>query len=186
MADEAHLSGIAGRYALAVFELAQETRSVEILNRDLQALKSMLAESADLRRLVKAPVFAREEQAKGMQALLAAAGADVLTQRLVGLLCAKRRLFVLPDVIKDIETLLAKLNGEVEADITSAHPLTDNQTTALKAALKAKLGRDPLIATKIDPTLLGGLIVKIGSKMIDTSLRTKLNGLRIAMRGSAR
>jgi ATP synthase, F1 delta subunit len=183
VADEAHLSGIAGRYALAVFELAQETKSVDVLGRDLLSIKKMLAESADLRRLVKAPVFAREEQAKGMQALLAAAGADALTQRFIGLLCSKRRLFVLPDVIRDFETLVAKQKGEVEADVTSARPLTDSQTAELKRALKEKLGRDPLINTKIDPTLLGGLVVKVGSRMIDTSLRTKLYGLRAALRG---
>jgi F-type H+-transporting ATPase subunit delta len=185
VADEAHLSGIAGRYALAVFELAQETRNVEALSRDFQTIKSMLAQSADLRRLVKAPVFAREEQAKGMNALLAAAGADALTQRFIGLLCAKRRLFVLPDVIRDFEVLVAKQKGEVEAEVTSARPLTDTQTAELKRALKEKLGRDPLLATKIDPTLLGGLVVKVGSKMIDSSLRAKLTGLRTAMRGAA-
>ncbi|GAA0537089.1 F-type H+-transporting ATPase subunit delta [Rhizomicrobium palustre] len=185
MADEAHLSGIAGRYALAVFELAQEERKVEVLSRDLQALKQLLAESADLRRLVRAPVFSRDDQARGMQAVLAAAGADALTARFVQLLCSKRRLFVLPDVIRDVETLVAKQKGEIEAEVTSAHPLTDAQTVELKAALKDKLGREPLIATKVDPTLLGGLVVKVGSRMIDASLRAKLNGLRTALRGAA-
>lgn len=185
MADEAHLSGIAGRYALAVFELAQETRKVEVLSRDLQTLKAMLAGSADLRRLVTAPVFGRDEQAKGMKALLAAVGADGITVRFVLLLCSKRRLFVLPDVIRDVETLLAKQKGEVEAEVTAAHPLSDAQTAELKRALKEKLGRDPLLAIKVDPTLLGGLVVKVGSKMIDSSLRAKLTGLRTALRGTA-
>ena len=185
MADEAHLSGIAGRYALAVFELAQETRSVEALSRDLETLKTMLAQSADLRRLVKAPVFAREEQAQGMKALLASAGADALTVRFVLLLCSKRRLFVLPDVIRDIETLVAQQKGEVEAEVVSARPLTEAQTAELKQALKEKLGRDPLLAAKVDPSLLGGLVVKVGSRMIDSSLRTKLTGLRSVMRGAA-
>jgi F-type H+-transporting ATPase subunit delta len=185
VADEAHLSGIAGRYALAVFELAQETQSVEALGQDLQALKQMLADSADLRRLVQAPVFARDEQAKGVRALLAAMNANKLTLRFVLLLCAKRRLFLLPDAIRDFEALVAKLKGEVEADVTSAHPLSDAQTAALKAALKAKFGRDPLLNAKVDPTILGGLVVKVGSKMIDSSLRAKLNGLRLAMRGAS-
>ena len=185
MTDEAQLSGIAGRYALAVFELAQETQSVDVLGEDLQTLKQMLDESADLRRLVEAPVFARDEQAKGIRALLEAMNAHKLTLRFVLLLCAKRRLFLLSDAIRDYEALVAKLKGEVEADVTSAHPLSDAQTAALKAALKEKFGRDPLLTAKVDPTLLGGLVVKVGSRMIDSSLRAKLNGLRTAMRGTS-
>ena len=185
MADEAHLSGIAGRYALAVFELAQETQAVEALGQDLQTLKQMLAESADLRRLVEAPVFAREEQAKALRALLGAMDANKLTLRFVLLLCSKRRLFLLSDAIRDYEALVAKLKGEIEADVTSAHPLSDAQTASLKAALKEKFGRDPLLTAKVDPTLLGGLVVKVGSQMIDSSLRAKLNGLRTAMRGTS-
>ena len=185
MADKAHLSGIAGRYALAVFELALETKSVEPVGRDFQALKEMLAQSADLTRLVKAPVFDRDEQAKGMQALLTTMGASPLTTRFVLLLCAKRRLFLLPDAIRDFESLVAVQKGEVDADIASARPLTDAQTEELKRVLKGKLGREPRLVTRVDPTLLGGLVVKIGSRMIDSSLRAKLNGIRTAMRGHA-
>jgi F-type H+-transporting ATPase subunit delta len=185
VANEAHLSGIAGRYALAVFELAQETKSVDAVQRDLQALKTMLAESADLARLVRAPVFAREAQAKGMQGVLAAAGADQLTVRFVLLLCSKRRLFLLPQIITGFNTLVERDNGEIEAEVTSARTLTGPQTEELKRVLKGSLGRDPLLKTQVDPGLLGGLVVKIGSRMIDSSLRTKLNGIRLAMRGSA-
>jgi F-type H+-transporting ATPase subunit delta len=184
VADEAHLSGIAGRYALAVFELALESKSIDAVERDLQALKTSVAESADLARLVRAPVFAREDQAKGMQALLAAMGADTLTVRFVSLLCAKRRLFLLPDIIRDFNTLVERENGEIEAEVTSAHTLNEAQVAELKRALKEKLGREPLLKTEIDPTLLGGLVVKVGSRMIDSSLRSKLNGLRLAMRGA--
>ena len=186
MADEAHLSGIAGRYALAVFELAVETKSIDAVQRDLQALKTMLAESADLARLVRAPVFARDDQAKGMRAVMAAAGADILTVRFVALLCAKRRLFLLPDVIRDFNTLVEREKGEIEAQVISARPLSNAQTEELKRVLKGKLGRDPLLKTDVDPMLLGGLVVKIGSRMIDSSLRSKLNGIRLAMRGSTR
>jgi len=185
VADEAHLSGIAGRYALAVFELALETKSVEPVGRDFHTLKQMLADSADLARLVRAPVFTREEQAQGMQALLNAMGASPLTTRFVLLLCAKRRLFILPDVIRDYDALVAQQKGEVEADVTSARPLSDAQTEELKRVLKGKLGREPRLNTRVDPAVLGGLVVKVGSRMIDSSLRTKLNSLRTAMRGSS-
>lgn len=184
MADEAHLSGIAGRYALAVFELAQETKSVDAVSRDFQALKSMLAESADLARLVRAPVFDRDSQSKGMKALLESMNGDPLTLKFVLLLCAKRRLFLLPAIIRGYGTLVERDKGEIEAEVTSAHTLSDAQVAALKQALKEKLGRDPLLNTSVDPTLLGGLVVKVGSRMIDSSLRSKLNGLRLAMRGA--
>lgn len=184
MADEAHLSGIAGRYALAVFELAQEEKAVDKVVRDFAALKAMISESADLSRLVRAPVFSRDDQAKGMNAVLAQMGAAPLTTRFVLLLCAKRRLFILSDAIRDFEILVAQQRGEIDAEVTSARPLTDGQAADLKRVLKEKLGREPRLVTRIDPSLLGGLIVKIGSRMIDSSLRTKLNGIRAAMRGA--
>lgn len=184
MAEEAHLSGIAGRYALAVFELAQEYNSVDTVGRDFAALKAMLAASRDLVRLVRAPVFDRDEQARGMHALMDRIGAGPLTMRFVLLLCAKRRLYLLPDAIHDFETLVARQKGEIEAEVTSARPLNDSHAVELKRVLKAKLGREPLLRTQVDPALLGGLVVKVGSRMIDNSLRAKLNALRIAMRGA--
>jgi F-type H+-transporting ATPase subunit delta len=185
VAEQAHLSGIAGRYALAVFELALEQKSIETVGRDFAALNEMLAESADLARLVRAPVFGRDEQAKGMRALLDGMGAAPLTTRFVLLLCAKRRLFLLPDAIQDFAALVALQRGEVEADVASARPLSDAQSEELKRVLKGKLGREPLLVTRVDPTLLGGLVVKVGSRMIDSSLRAKLTGLRTALRGSS-
>jgi F-type H+-transporting ATPase subunit delta len=185
VADEAHLSGIAGRYALAVFELALETKSVEPVGRDFHTLKQMLAESPELARLVRAPLFSREDQAKGMQALLNAMGAAPLTTRFVLLLCAKRRLFILPDVIRDYDALVAVQKGEVQADVTSVRPLSASQTEELTRVLKIKLNREPRLNTHVDPTVLGGLVVKVGSRMIDSSLRSKLNSLRLAMRGTA-
>jgi len=182
VADEAHLSGIAGRYALAVFELALEEKSIDAVGRDFAALKTMLAQSAELTRLVRAPVFDREQQAKGMLALLDRMGAAPLTRRFVQLLCSKRRLFLLPEAIADFATLVARQRGEIDADVTSARPLSAAQSDELKRVLKSKLGREPQLVAKVDPTLLGGLVVKIGSRMIDSSLRTKLNGIRAAMR----
>jgi len=184
VADQAHLSGIAGRYALAVFELALEEKSLDTLGSDFAALKTMLAESPDLARLVRAPVFDRDEQAKGMLALLDRMGAAALTRRFVQLLCAKRRLFLLPDAIRDYEMLVARQRGEIDADVVSARPLSSGQTDELKRVLKGKLGREPRIVAKVDPSILGGLVVKIGSRMIDSSLRAKLNGIRAVMRGS--
>ena len=183
MADEAHNSGIAGRYATAIFDLAVETGALDAVASDFATLKRMMAESADLTRLVRAPVFGADEQKKGMQALLDQMGANQLTQRFIALLAAKRRLFVLKQIISAFEAMVARQKGEIRAEVISARPLKDGEIEEIKSVLKAKLDRDPLIETHVDPTLLGGLIVKIGSKMIDSSLRTKLDGMRTAMRG---
>ncbi len=172
------------RYATAIFELADEEQGLDALAADLAALKKMLAESADLARLVRSPVFARDQQAKGMEAVLKKAGAGDLTRRLVLLLAQKRRLFALTGIIRAFEDLLAKHRGEVGAEIISARPLSAEETAELKRTLKAKLGREPKLELHVDPTLLGGLRLKIGSRMIDSSLRTKLDSLRAAMKGN--
>lgn len=181
--EEPHFAGLAGRYATAVFELAQEQNSVEALEKDFAALKAMIRESDDMARLVRSPVFSREDQEKGMNAILHRMEAAPLTRRFVLLLAAKRRMFVLIDIIGVYQALVARMRGEVRAAVTSARPLNDAEVAELKAALKAKLGRDAILDTDVDPSLLGGLVVKVGSRMIDSSLRTKLNGLRAAMRG---
>jgi len=178
------MSGIAGRYALAVFELALEEKSLEAVERDFAALKTMILQSADLARFVRAPVFSRSEQAKGMTAILDKMDAAPLTKRFVLLLAAKRRLFLLLDAMRDFDALLARQRGEIDAEIISARPLRLFETEALKRVLKAKFGREPQLAARVDPTLLGGLVVKVGSRMIDSSLRAKLNGLRAAMKGT--
>jgi F-type H+-transporting ATPase subunit delta len=132
---------------------------------------------------VRSPVFSREDQEKGMDAVLHRMEAAPLTRRFVLVLAAKRRLFALIDIINVFQALVAKMRGEVRADVTSARPLNDAEVAKLKAALKAKLGRDAMLDTHVDSSLLGGLVVKVGSRMIDSSLRTKLNGLKTAMRG---
>ena len=185
MANEDHATGLAGRYATAIFELAQEEKGVETIERDFVTLMAAILESPDLARLVRAPVFSREEQAKGMKAVLAAFDAAPLTTRFVLMLASKRRLFVLLDIIRAFEGLVSHQRGQVEAVVTSARPLSESETGALKAALKASLGRDPRIETRVDPSLLGGLVVKVGSRMIDSSIRAKLNGIRHAMRGAS-
>ena len=181
--EQAVDQSLAGRYATAVFELAKEENAVDATEHDFLALKAMMADSSDLYRLVRAPVFSSEEQEKGMKAILAAMQASPLTTRTVLLLAAKRRLFILSDVIRSFEKMVERLRGEISAQVTSARPLTDAQTTELKNILRTKLGREARLETKVDPSLLGGLVVKVGSRMIDSSLRTKLDGLRLAMRG---
>ena len=181
---DSQIAGLALRYATAVFELAAEERSIDTLARDLAQLKALLSTSPELNRLVRSPLFSREDQAKGMEAVLAQAGASALARKLVLLLAEKRRLFALNDVIRSFEQLLAKHRGEVAAEVTSARALSSEEAADLKRLLKDKLGREPKLELHIDPTLLGGLKLKIGSRMIDSSLRSKLDGLRAAMKGN--
>lgn len=181
--EEPLISGLAGRYANAVFELAQEERAVETVERDFATLLGLIHKSPDLARLVKAPVYSRDQQKAGMDAVLRRMEAAPLTVKFVLLLAIKGRLFVLADVIRAFVLLAAKQRGEVSAEVASARPLSDAEVAELKAVLKSKLGRDARLDAKVDPSLLGGLVVKVGSRMIDSSLRTKLDGLRTAMRG---
>lgn len=181
--DNSHIAGLALRYANAVFELAAEERAIDRLASDFQALKRLLDTSPELARLVRSPLFSREDQAKGMEAVLAKAEASGLTRKLVLLLAQKRRLFALGDVIRAFEQLLARHRGEVAAEITSARELSAEETAELRRVLKDKLGREPKITAHVDPKLLGGLVLKVGSRMIDSSLRSKLDGLRAAMKG---
>lgn len=173
---------MAGRYATALFDLAVENKALEAVDGDLANLDAMLAASADLRRLVRSPVFSAEDQQRSMSALLDKAGVEGLVANFVGLIARNRRLFALPAMIEAFRTLLARHRGEVTAEVTSATALSDAQTSALKAALKASLGQDVQMAMRVEPDLLGGLIVKVGSRMVDSSLRTKLNSLKVAMR----
>jgi F-type H+-transporting ATPase subunit delta len=174
---------LAARYATALFELAMEERAVDTVARDLAGLKTLLGESPDLTRLVKAPVFSADQQQAGMDAVLRRMEAAPLTTRFVLTLARKRRLFALTDIIRAFDELLGRQRGEIDAQISAARPLSEAETNELKAVLKAKLGREARLLTKVDPALLGGLIVKVGSRMIDSSVRTKLEGLRSAMRG---
>jgi len=177
------MASMAGRYAVALFELARDRRQLDQVERDLATLTRMLEESADLRRLVLSPVITADDQAKGLGALLAKAGIAGLAGNFVNLIVRNRRLFALADMIKAFRALLARERGEVNADVTSAHPLTPAQMQALSDTLRTTIGKNVRIDTRVDPNLLGGLIVKVGSRMIDSSLRTKLNNLKVVMRG---
>lgn len=182
--NDLHTAGLAGRYATAVFELALEEKALEPLARDLAQLRVALETSEDLLSLVRSPVLTREEQSKALEAVLESAAAHPLTRKLVLLLAQKRRLFVLAGIIRAFENLVARHKGEIAAIITSARPLSDGETAELKRILKEKLGREPKLEAHVDPKLLGGLVLKVGSRMIDSSLRAKLDGLRLAMRGN--
>ena len=179
------MASMAGRYAAALFDLAKEERQLPQVEADLAAFRAMLDESADLRRLIRSPVIAVEDQAKGLGAVLAKAGVSPLTANFFKLIARNRRLFAVADMIRDFRALLARERGEVGADVASAHPLTAEQLNALKDALRVQIGKDVQVNTRVDPALLGGLLVKVGSKMIDSSLRTKLDNLKVAMKGIA-
>jgi F-type H+-transporting ATPase subunit delta len=183
VAKESAKGGLAARYAHALFELAQDAGGVDVVSADLAALRRAMEASPDLRRLVRSPVFSAEDQAKALKAILDKMGANALTAKFVLLLAQKRRLPVLTQIIQAYEHLLAASRGETEADVTAARTLSDAEIAELKTVLKSRLGKEPRLHSKVDPTLLGGLVVKVGSRMIDSSLRTKLDGLRQAMKG---
>lgn len=182
-AEKAQETGLAGRYANAVFVLAQGGDGVDALAGDFAQLQRLIDGNRELADLIKAPIYSRAQKGAVMAAILEKMGAAALTRRFILTLAAKRRLFALADIIAAYERLVAALRGEVRAEVTSARALSDSETAQLKAVLKEKLGREPKLDTRVDPALLGGLAVKLGSRMIDSSLRTKLNGLRVVMRG---
>ena len=176
------MASVPGRYAFALFELAQEQSQLPTIENDLILVQSMLDESPDLQRMVRSPVFSAEDQEKALGALLSRAGISGLTMNFIRLITKNRRLFAVPEMIKAFRSLAAQSRGEAEADVTSAQPLNDSQLQTLKETLKASIGKDVQINAKVDPSLLGGLIVKIGSRMIDSSLRTKLSTLKLRMK----
>lgn len=175
--------GLASRYAAALFELADEKKQLDQVAADLRSLKQAIRESDDLRRLVRNPIFSRAEQGRAMAAILERAGATDLVRRFVGLVAQNRRLFVLPDMIDAFLSQLAQRRGEVTAEVVSARPLSEAQRQAIADALHKSVGGNVAIDARVDPALIGGLVVKVGSKLIDSSLRTKLNRLQLAMKG---
>ena len=179
---ETIVSGMAGRYATALFELADEAGAVDSVAADLARLSGLMAENADLARLVKSPVFTAEEQLGAMAAVLDKVGIGGLAGNFVRLVAKNRRLFALPRMISDYAALVARKRGETTAEITVAAPLGDAHYAALKEALAQQTGKDVHLDVTVDPSILGGLIVKLGSRMVDASLKTKLNSIRHAMK----
>ena len=180
--EDQMMASVPGRYASALFELAQEQSQLQPVENDLNSIQAMLDESSDLMRMVRSPVFSADDQLKALDALLGQAGIGGLALNFVKLIVRNRRLFALPDMIKAFRTLAAGSRGEVEADVASATALNDSQLQALKETLKASIGKDVQINASVDPSLLGGLVVKVGSRMIDSSLRTKLSTLKLRMK----
>ncbi len=183
MADTSQLiSGVAERYASSLYELALEAGSVDAVGADLDRLQAMLDESEDLRRLIQSPVFSSEDQLRAISAVADKAGIRGLVGNFIKVVAGNRRLFALPGMIRAFRQIAAAQRGEVTAEVTSAHALTPAQEQELKSALKGVTGKDVVVAVTVDPTLLGGLIVKVGSRQIDTSLRTKLSTLKLALK----
>lgn len=167
---------------MALFELARDEKSVDAVKADLDKFDAMLAESQDLNRLVRSPVFTSDIQGKALGAVLAQAGIVGIAANFLKLLTANRRLFIIRDAITSFRALVAKYKGEATADVTVAEALNDKNLDSLKAALKAVTGKDVVLNVKVDPSIIGGLIVKLGSRMVDSSLRTKLNSIKHAMK----
>jgi F-type H+-transporting ATPase subunit delta len=177
-------AGVAGRYASALFELANEQNRLDEVDADLGKFQSMLDASGDLKRLVNSPAFAAEDQQRALKAVMDWASIGATTGNFLGVVARNRRLFAAEDMIKTFRGLLARHRGEVAAEVKSAIALTDEQLAALKAKLKSTFGKDVRIDARVDPSLLGGLVVKIGSRMFDSSLRTKLSNLKVVLKGS--
>jgi F-type H+-transporting ATPase subunit delta len=175
-------SGVAGRYATALFELALEQQALDQVAADLNRFTEALDAFDDLLRLVKSPVFSAEEQGRALAAILKQLKIEGLTRNFLLLAAKNRRLFATPDMTRAFRAMLARHRGEMSATVTAAAKLTESQVTALRQALKAALGKEIMLEERVDASLLGGLVVKVGSRMVDTSLRTKLNSLKVAMK----
>ena len=180
--EEPIVSGMAGRYATALFDLAAETNAIDAVKADLDRFDAMIAESPDLTRLVRSPVFSTDEQLQALGAVLERAGIGGLSARFLKLVTANRRLFAVRDMIRGFRELVALHKGQATAEVTVAETLKDEHLSALRAALEAVSGKDVDLAVKVDPAIIGGLVVKLGSRMVDTSLRAKLNAIRQAMK----
>ena len=176
-------ASLQGRYASALFELANETKAVAAVESDLEKLGTAVAGSADLAALIRNPQVSREASAKALDGVADLLGLSPLTKKFLGVLAQNRRLAKLPEVVRAFTAIAAAARGEVTADVTSAHPLSDAQLKSLAAKLKAREGKDVTIKTSVDPEILGGLVVRIGSQQIDSSIRTRLNTLAHAMKG---
>ncbi len=183
MGEDPIISGMAGRYATALFELALDNKAIDSVKKDLDQFDALIAGSVDLNRLVRSPVFDADEQLKALSAILTKAGIIGLAANFLRVITTNRRLFAVRDMIRGYRMLVARHKGEVVAQVTVAEKLNDNNLDALKSALKSVTGgKDIDLDVKIDPAIIGGLVVKVGSRMVDSSLRTKLNSIKVAMK----
>jgi F-type H+-transporting ATPase subunit delta len=176
-------ASLGGRYALALFELAREGQGIEAVERSLASVTAALAESEDFRRLTTSPLIGRADAGRAIAAAADGLDLDPVTRNFLGVLAHNRRLAELPAIVRAFRQLAARHRGEATAEVTSAHPLSDEQVDALKDQLRRRIGRDVSVDLRVDPALLGGLVVRLGSQMIDSSIRTRLNALASAMKG---
>lgn len=175
-------TGIALRYATAVFDLAKEGKKIKAIETDLAALSGVMADSGDFNALIHSPIYTRDEQGVAITAIAKKMKLSPIMANTLALMATKRRLFVVPQLVASLRALIADDKGEVTADVASAKALTKGQADALAKTLKAQMGKDVTINATVDESLIGGLVVKVGSKMIDTSIRSKLNSLQNAMK----
>ncbi len=176
-------ASLAGRYATALFELARDEKQLDTVGASLATLRQALRDSDDFAKLTTSPLVSRDDAVKAAAASAQAMKLDPITTNFLGVLAQNRRLSQLGNVVRAFVALAASHRGEITAEVTSAHPLTDDQVAAVKTNLKSRLGRDVAVDLGVDPAILGGLVVKVGSQMIDGSIRTKLNSLAHAMKG---
>lgn len=176
-------ASLSGRYATALFELARDSKTIDSVEASLTNVRAALEQSDEFARLVASPLVSRQDAARAVAASASAMGIDDTTRNFLGVLAENRRLSQLPAIIRAFRALAAHHRGETTAEVTSAHPLSAAQVDALKQQLRTRIGRDVAVDLSVDPTLLGGLVVKIGSQMIDSSIRTRLNTLAHAMKG---
>ena len=182
MADDFRTTDVGERYAQALFDLADETNALEAVRADLRSLRLAWGESADLRRLASSPVIAAEDQGKGLAAIADKAKFHVTTKRFLGLLAQNGRVRDLTAVIAGFDLLYAKKTGVVAAEVVSAQALSATQMKSIQSALRASLGKDPEMTARVDPSILGGIKVKVGSKLFDGSLKTKLDQMKYALK----
>ncbi len=173
---------MAGRYATALFELARDANAIDPVKVDLERFDALVAETADLERLVRSPVFSADEQLHALSAVLDRAGIGGLAAQFLKLVTTNRRLFAVRDMVRGYRELVAEHKGETTAEVTVAETLKDDHVAALRNALKAVSGKDVDLNVTVDPAIIGGLVIKLGSRMVDSSLRTKLNSIRHAMK----
>ena len=173
---------MAGRYATALFELARDANAIDPVKADLERFDALVAESADLERLVRSPVFSADEQLHALSAVLDRASIDSLAAQFLKLVTSNRRLFAVRDMVRGYRELVAVHKGETTAEVTVAEQLNDDHVAALRGALKAVSGKDVDLNITVDPAIIGGLVIKLGSRMVDSSLRTKLNSIKHAMK----
>ena len=176
-------ASLSGRYAIALFDLARDEGKLDAVGASLAAVRQAIADSEELRRLIDSPLVGRTQAEQAVAAIAGQLGVDHMTAGFLGVLARNRRLGALGQIIRDFTSLAARHRGETSAEVVSAHPLDDGQMASLRARLKSMTGTEVSVDARVDPAILGGLVVKLGSRQIDGSIRTRLNTLAQAMRG---